>query len=411
MHPTSWLQIDLGRLDANLHAFQNMLQPTGDGRRPRVCGVVKADAYGLGVAPVARRLRDRGVDFLAVFSEQEARELITEHINIPILMLAPVRELHRDDVLYRPMVDGQLHLTLHDLDQLDQTLAMARTYGFIAPLHVQLDTAMSRGGLNREQFDEALRRVADQRLLRVAGVSTHFASAETDPDLTAEQAAQLDAAIAANADFIPDEAIIHMANTAGTLRDPSLHRDMVRVGLGLFGFGLDRLEGPIPVDLPELKPITRWLTRLFHVQRYPAGRSVGYGQTFTLKRDSLLGVAPVGYADGYPLGLTNKASVMVNGAAAPIIGKVNMDQVMVDLTDVGDASVGDIVEMVGFDRESPNALHRLADAAGSNCYEMLCRLATRVPRQYVDSSVNAPKLDPPALRTGVARTVRRSLVG
>jgi alanine racemase len=166
---------------------------------------------------------------------------------------------------------------------------------------------------------------------------------------------------------------------------------MVRVGLGLLGYGPESMRGdPLPHDRPALRPVARWLTRIVHVQRYAKGEPVGYNSTHTLTRDSVLGVVPAGYGDGYPLSLGNRAQVQVvlapnDRCAAAVLGKVNMDQLVIDLTDAPAAAqqIGTTIELISNDPNSPCALPRLAELAGSSCYEMLCRLSSHLPRRHV----------------------------
>ena len=180
---------------------------------------------------------------------------------------------------------------------------------------------------------------------------------------------------------------------------------MIRPGLALLGYGPDLLDGPTALDAPELEPVARWMSRIVHVQRYPRRTPVGYGSTHKLKRESLLGLVPVGYADGYPLALSNKASVRVHGevdAAGPglriaaqtasdcrVLGQVSMDQIVVDLTDVPcddpQELRGRAVEVYGRDPRAPHALPNLATIAKTHVYELLCRISPSIRRVYVQS--------------------------
>lgn len=380
MAETTGLRIDLARLDANLAALRGVTQDA------RCCAVVKADCYGLGAEPIARRLVERGVDMLAVYSLAQARQMIEAGIDAPLLTLGVVDDIAEDDSAAAALRAGRLHVTIHSPEQLQRLIATARRLGATGvPVHLHLDTGMSRGGLSEREFAAVCAGAADLAPARIAGVSTHMASGDDDPDFTAEQLARFDRVLRDCRTTLGDDVMIHIANTAATLRARDYHRDMIRVGLGLYGYGPELLT-PRVDDAPALLPIARWWTRLHHVARFPQGAAVGYNRTHILKRNSLLGVVPVGYADGYSLTLGNKATMDLpaHGAAAPIVGKVNMDQIVIDLTDIPDAKVGDEVILYSDDPASKCAVPNLAQLAGSNCYEMLTRINPRIAREYAD---------------------------
>jgi len=395
---SSWIEVNLTRLDLNIQAFRQVLaRPVTPAasqagikppRQPMLCGVVKADAYGLGAATIAQRLVSKGVDMLAVYSPAQAADLLRVSMSCPILVFAPMRELVRTDALYRAAVTGRLHLAVHDLEQIEQILKIGTTFGCTMPIHLHVDTGMSRSGLNAEQFALALNRINGVRYLRLAGIYSHLASADDAGGMADQQREIFDALIASHAEAIPADTITHLANTFATCRDRQFHREMVRVGLGLYGYGPDLLQGgQIIGEMTELHPIVRWRSRINHVQRYPAGAKVGYNSTYTCPRESVLGVIPVGYADGYPLALSGKSVVALpelsvggRAAVAPVRGRVNMDQIVVDLTDIPNVAVGTLVDLISDDPTSPCALPRLAELANSHCYELLTRLSSRITR-------------------------------
>ena len=179
--------------------------------------------------------------------------------------------------------------------------------------------------------------------------------------------------------------IRHFAGTYAAQRDPKNHYDMVRLGLGLYGYGASE-SGPGPWAGPfDLKPVLRWTSRIVRLKEVPEGVGVGYNHLFTTKRPTRLAVVPVGYSDGYPLALSNKATVRVgeDQVPCPVVGQVNMDQTIIDVTNVEAVSVGDEVELIGREPGADNELQKLAELAGSNPYEMLCRLSPHIKRRYV----------------------------
>ena len=402
----SWLQIDLSAVERNFLALRRLVAPVSDSdasgkppaARPAVCCVVKKDAYGLGAAAVAHRLTKAGCDMLAVYSPQEAELLISKSVTAPILLLSPLRELNRTDALYRPAVAGNLHISIHDLNQLDTVNQIGRTFGIKMPIHLYLDTGMSRSGLNDEQFAQALQNLEKTPHVRIAGAYTHLATADDNPDFAYEQLDRFEQTVEQQADHLPNDCVLHIANSFATMRDRRFHLDMIRPGLALYGFGPELMHGPMLDETPTLTHTTRWVTRINHVQRYPRWTPVGYGSTHKLKRNSIVGIIPVGYGDGYPLALGNKAAVRVftddqgNHFDAPVLGRVNMDQLTIDLTDVpAPGSDGEMhyeslmnatVHVYSDDPAAPNSVPNLARLADVHPYDILCKLSKDLPRKY-----------------------------
>jgi alanine racemase len=398
MHESNWLEIDLTRLDANLAAFRSLA-----GTSTLLCAVVKADAYGTGAVPVAQRLAAQGVDMLAVYNPEQARELVANDIEVPILIMGPLVDLDRDDPLAPAPGSapgcasgsgpGRVQFAIHSGDELIRAERLGAKLGWRLAVHLHMDTGMSRGGIAADELGAVLEAVRTMKHVRLAGLWTHMASSDDDPALTELQCQRFDSALAANDGLMPNDLVIHIANTFTTLRGQRYHRAMVRIGLGLYGFGPQLLTHTSSSGVVEaatkLAPIVRWCSRIAHVRRYPKGAGVGYNQTCHLARDSVLGVVPVGYADGYHLSLSNRGIVglpELHGedqmAAAPIVGKVNMDQIVIDLTDLPTAKVGSLVELYSNDSNSPAAVPALAQLADSHPYDMLTCLSTRIPRHY-----------------------------
>jgi len=407
----SYLEIDLGRVEANLHTLGEHLRAersadaansVKDGPRrpensgpPAVCAVVKKQAYGLGATAIASRLVKAGVEMLAVYDAAEAEQLVTAGITAPMLVLMPVRTLNRTNALYRHATRGRLHLAVHEPDQLAALNEVGHRFGLTLPVHLYLDTGMSRAGLSCEQLADAIAQAQGLRFVRVAGLYSHLATADGDGQFTETQRCRFQQALQEHEPLLDRNTTRHLANTCGILRDPSLHYDMVRPGLGLFGYGPEQMTDRTLHGAASPQAVLRWMSRLIHVQQYAAGSAVGYGATDVLDRDSTLGVVPVGYGDGYPLELSNQAVVRIEGPGgqwheAPVRGRVSMDQLVVDLTEVpasADApgALSDApVEVYSSDAEAANALPRLAELAHTHCYELLCRLSSSLKRQYIN---------------------------
>ena len=391
MPQASRIEVDLGAIEHNVKALRSL---TGKGEsRPAMCVSIKKDAYGLGAVPVAHRLMRLGVEMLAVYSADEATELVSKAVTLPMLMLAPLREVDRTDVLYRHLVAEKLHVSIHDLDQLAAVSELGHKFGIKVPIQPYLDTGMSRSGLNVEQFRDLMKRPGDFPFVRITGLFTHFATADDQPDFCADQMDRFESAIAEFGKALPKDVKLHAANTFACFRDRRYHLDMIRPGLGVYGYGPEWLEpGDIIADAPTLRPAMRWLSRVNHVQRYPRGTPVGYGSTHKLRRESVVGVVPVGYGDGYPVALSNKGVVriMPDGAREPVqckvLGRVSMDQITIDLTDAADGDIhalrGAEVEVYSKDPGAPNAPSTLAKKIKTNTYEMLTRVSPTIPRVH-----------------------------
>ncbi len=398
---TSTIEVDLDAIAHNTELIAGLVGPEAS-----VCAVLKADGYGLGGARIAKRvaavLGEQKGHMIGVYTLDQAREVVEAAIRIPILVLMPIRELRRDDRLYRFAATGKLHFTAHDTDNLEAIAGIADTLGVGIDVHVEVDTGMARGGASDE---EAARMVAfcdSHRRLRLAGLYTHLSSAESDGERTGEQRRRFDAFLRGVAPLTPADCRIHIANTHGVFRGREHHRSMVRVGLGLLGYA-DRVtheEGfALATEAQGLRPALRWTTKLAHVRTISSGTSVGYGSTWAARRTSRIGLLPVGYADGYPLQLSNtgRVGVVLQGgirAYVPVVGAVSMDQTVIDITDVPEAGLGTEVELIGSESGTPNALPAVARAAGTIPYDVLCRLHAHIERRYVTPVIRSRGIRP-----------------
>jgi len=404
---TSQLEIDLSAVERNVRVIRRVLAaghpPRGTSGQndaaPAICAVLKADAYGLGAARIAKRLTSCGVEMIAVYTPEQARGLIEAAIAAPILILMPMRELDRRDELYHAASRSRLHLAVHDRENLSSLIEIADNLGLTLPVHLEVDTGLSRGGAEPREAMSLLARIDEHPRLRLAGLYTHFASGDSDGAFTLEQAERFARLIRDAGDLVPADCLVHQASTYSLFRDVRLHRRMVRVGLALYGYASEEFENPDEFGMLEeaesLEPSVRWISRVVHLKTIDPGTPVGYGSTWRAKRRTRIALIPVGYADGYPRALSNKGRVAIEieaeaggnrvKAFAPIIGRVSMDQITVDVTDLPDGSVklGSVVEVIGKDRTAPNHLATLAREAGTICHELLCRLSPRLPRTYL----------------------------
>ena len=344
---------------------------------------------------------------MAVFAPSEAAMLLDAGIRTPILVLQPVLDLIELKSLQPWLGTGQVHLTLHDLNQLNRLSRSPLAFGQALPVHLEIDTGMSRGGCSPEQVGVLLEMVAKSRQFRLAGIFTHFACAAFDPDFTSRQMDTFEGFLHEHRTAIDPGCVIHAANSFATLRDARYHQSMVRVGLAWAGYGKEWMTGPVGSHQDvELMPILRWTSEITLIKTIEKGATVGYGASWTARRPTVLGIVPVGYADGYPVKPDRMASgkttanvgVMVDPVAlhhpsyAPVVGAVSMNLTTIDLTDVvreigqNEVKPGTKVELISNDPSAPNHLPALAKIAGLIPHEVLCGLNPNTRRMYIDTS-------------------------
>lgn len=398
MSETSRIRINLSAVESNIRILRDVVGP-----EPVICPIVKADAYGLGAAPIARHLVSAGAGMLAVYTSAQAAALARSAVGGPILVLLPVRQMQRIDEAYRLLIRGDLHLTVHDPGHLGDLGRIAERYATIIPVHLEVDTGMSRGGCGPAEAPVITQRISEHRWLRLAGISTHFARAGSDARFTNRQLSIFDAVLDTCSPAVPDDCLIHAANSVATLRHRRYHKTMVRVGQAWAGFGAEHLpDGPFRRQATELRPIVTWKSNIVQIKTIERGTTVGYGSKWTARRRSRIGLVPVGYADGYPMGLgatdaePKPACVRVDiektGGAAfvRVVGQVNMDQITIDLTDLASPGsrrgpkigIGTEVELIGTDPRAPNHVPTLARSAGTVPHQVMCSLNPRIKRTY-----------------------------
>ena len=360
----TWAEVDLDRLARNYHALRGLIAPGC-----KFLGVVKANAYGHGAVPVARKLEALGADYLAVACLDEAVELRRAGLGLPILILGTT------PVEYAPLLlEHHITQSVGDLETARALSAAGEAAGQRLKVHLKVDTGMSRLGFLWSDGAEELRRAAVLPGLDCEGIFTHFANADGDEDYTMTQFTRfldlLDALAGEGITF----AIRHCAASAAVLNYPCTHLDMVRPGIALYGhYPAPDMEYTCP-----LEPVMTFKTRVAAVRALPAGTPVSYGCTHVLDRDSRLAVLPVGYADGYFRLFSDRLKVAVGGGAAPLVGRVCMDMCMADVTDLPQAAAGDEVTLYG----DQVPVEAGADLVGTIQYELLCDVSPRVPRVY-----------------------------
>lgn len=336
--------------------------------------VVKANAYGHGAVEVARTLIAQGISRVAVVSIDEGIALREAGIAIPIVILGPLfPEQIQDLVAYRltPVISDPslLPALAHTTDLLPDTY----------PIHLKIETGMGRLGMST---DELLALIDSGRLpasLRIEGLMTHFA--DSDGPTTSQTEHQLVifqrviSGLTSRGLSIP---LIHAANSGAAVRYPHSHYSLIRPGIMLYGY--HTLPESIPA--PDLKPVLTLRSCIAQMRTVPTGSTISYNATFVAKRSTRVAVLPVGYADGLSRRLSNRGEVLVQGRRANIIGLVCMDMVMIDVTEIPDAAVGDEVILIGRQGADQITAADLAEWTGTIAYETLCAIGPRVPRRY-----------------------------
>lgn len=357
----SWVEVDLAAIAWNVRSFVELVAPS------QVCAVVKADGYGHGDVPVAEAALSAGATWLAVALVEEGIRLREAGVEASILVLS---EPPSDGLA--EVVEWRLTPTIYRPSFAPSFLAAGGQ-----AVHLKIDTGMHRVGADPRQVSDIVAAI-DGAGLTLEGVWTHFAAAEDDAEFTTIQIKDFDDALGA----LGPLPIVHMANTASALQYPRTYRDMVRVGLGVYGLH------PYPTTRPllELQPAMRVVSQVSYVHRHRAGARPSYSRTRPLHADSTVVTVPIGYADGYPRGPgLGVGEVLIGGIRYPLAGNVTMDQIVVD---VGDAEVaeGDEVVLMGKQGAEEISADDWAERLGTINWEIVCQIGPRLPRRYVNST-------------------------
>ena len=373
-YPRVEAEIDLGAIRDNFAAMRGRLRDD-----TKMIAVVKTDAYGHGAVRIAEMMEPEAYIWgFAVATTEEAVELRRAGIRKPILCLGFV--FPQD---YDLLVRLQIRPATFKLSMARQLSEAASRAGMILPVHLAVDTGMGRIGFQvcEEDADEAAE-IAKLSNLKVEGLFTHFARAdERDKDYTQEQFrkyCRFEQMLEERGVSIP---LRHAANSASIMELPGTHLDAVRAGITIYGiYPSDEVDR----NLMPMKPAMSLISHICYIKKVPAGTSISYGGTFVTERESRIATIPVGYGDGYPRNLSNKGSVLIRGRRAPIVGRVCMDQFMVDVTEI-EAEEFDRVTLLGQDGKDAVTADELGRLSGRFPYELVCDISKRVPRVYVDA--------------------------
>lgn len=364
-------EVDLAALAHNVAAIRSVLTPP-----TRILAAVKANAYGHGLAGTSLALERLGVDWFGVAAPSEALVLRRAGVTGNVLLLTPVRE----PATVAALLAANVSLVVTDGPSLDAiTAALPGSGGHAARLHLKVDTGMGRLGLGWRQAADLAQRIDRARGVRLEGVWTHCANSEDDRHGTAAQFAAFDAAVDAITSAGIDPGLRHVANSAAIFGYPEHHYELVRPGIVLYGY---HPAPSVAAIAPPLTRVMRLSAPVTFVKRVQAGTSVSYEGLWTAPRETTVATVRIGYADGFRRGLTGRAEVALRGRRYPVVGRICMDQLMVDVGD-DPVAVGDRVTLFGPGGPGADEVGRLVDTVS---YEMLVGLAERVERVYVDAN-------------------------
>ncbi|MBC5630352.1 alanine racemase [Clostridium sp. NSJ-6] len=366
-----WAEVNLDNIINNINEIKKNINAE------EIIAVVKANAYGHGAIDVAPILVESGADKLAVATLSEALELREAGIKVPILILG-----YTDVSFAEMLINNDIEQTVYSLDYAKELSKKAEALGKIAKIHIAVDTGMGRIGFlpNKKSVEEVVE-ISKLINLKITGVFTHFSNAdEEDKSYAHNQIEKFNSFINEIEKREVNLGVKHISNSASIIDIEDAHYNAIRPGIILYGY---YPSDYINKDKLKLMPALSLKCQVIHVKELPKGEYIGYGRKFRTERDSVIATLPIGYADGYIRGLYGKAQVIINGKLAPVVGKICMDQCMVDVTDIGPVNVGDEVILLGEDNGIKNNADDMAEILDTINYEILCMIGRRVPRIYI----------------------------
>lgn len=378
-----YAKIDLDAIMYNMDQMHKNIK-----KDTKMIAVIKTDGYGHGALQIAKMFEQ--VDYIwgyAVATLDEATQLRIKHIGKPILVLGCIFPEQ-----YEMMLLKNIRMNVYEEEMAQGISDLAHKLGKTAYIHIKLETGMGRLGFEiNEESIAAIKRISKLPDICLEGIFTHFAkSDETDKTFTKKQMEKYDWMVKR----LEEEGISfqyqHCSNSAGIIDVPEANKDMVRAGIAIYGL----YPSPdVDKSRVHLKPALELKSHVAFVKTIHAGTPVSYGGTYVAKQDTIVATIPVGYGDGYPRSLSNKGYVLINGKKAPIIGRVCMDQFMVDVTEIEDVKFGDEVVLIGKSKDTYLAVEDLSELSGRFNYEFVCDLGKRIPRVYVQNGVVVEQVD------------------
>lgn len=370
----AWVEVNLSNLRHNIKSLLNTIGDT------KLMGIVKANGYGHSSVEVAKVLLEYGVGYFGVATLEEAMELRQNGISAPILLLGPTPPYQKE------IVEQDIGITVfNETAIMEWANALAKHHPELKkPIntHLKVDTGMRRLGCEPDEVGYLSNLITSNPLLNLASFYSHLATADNDRDFAIHQKKLFDKAIGELKLNGRDEPLYHIANSAGVILGNEFHYDMVRTGLAMYGID------PTETSSLDFKPVLALKSRIANVKHITKGESVSYSRNFIAKRESKIAIISIGYADGLPRSLSNKAHVLVRGKTAPIIGNITMDQAIIDITDIDDITLGDEVVLIGSQSDKAGKTSTItasdwADMLSTIPYEVVCIFKVRLPRVFV----------------------------
>ncbi len=382
-----WAEIDLDALEHNLKQIKKCLK-----KDTRMMAIVKADAYGHGVFEVAKTAIENGADYLGVAWVCEAIELRKMGITSPILLLGNSFDSVLDEI-----VRYDITATVSDVSFAEKLSSVAEKFNKTAKVHIKIDTGMSRIGFlsdtesARKDTCDKILKISELSGLEIEGIFSHFASAdEENEDYTHMQYNRFLAVVNDLHNMGLIIPIKHICNSAATVKFPQMHLDMVRAGIMMYGLYPSK---SFDKNLLNLIPVMSFKARVTAIKELDKGVPLSYGRTYCTEEKSKIATVSVGYADGYPRALSNAAEVVAGGERVKQVGRICMDQCMIDVSKVNNINVGDEVTLFGKASENGVSADCLADTLDTINYEIVCGVARRVPRIYIKNEKVIKTLD------------------
>ena len=368
-----WAEINLDNLAHNIKEVRRVTDENS-----LVTAVVKANAYGHGSVEASEVFLKNGADRLAVATLSEAIELRRAGIEAPILILGYTPEYQHSIA-----IENNIILAIYTIESAIELSKVASEHKKVAKIHIKIDSGMGRIGFRPEEDSLLLiEKIAKLPNLDIEGIFTHFAKAdETDKSYTKLQFEKFKWMTDQLKERGIDIPIVHASNSAAIIDQPEYNLNMVRGGIIIYGL---YPSNEVNCERVDLKPAMTLKAKISNIKEVPSGTGISYGQIFTTTRESKIATIPIGYADGYTRLLTSKAEVAIKGKRVPIVGKICMDQCMIDITDVEDVEIGDEVILFGDGSEGSPHIDEVAEMLGTINYEVVCMVGRRVPRVYIE---------------------------
>ncbi|MFH1367574.1 MAG: alanine racemase [Elusimicrobiota bacterium] len=362
----TWAEIDLKAFRNNFLKIKSRLK-----KKTKILAVVKANAYGHSAVPLSQEALKLGAAALGVSSLEEGIVLRENGVKGEILILGSIYPLEN----LAAACQYDLIPTISSVQGLAELARVAKRCKKRLPFHLKTDTGMGRIGVSAESAPRLLEKIVLKSEVKMAGMYTHFACADSDKEFTQRQLLKFNEAVR-RARLLGLEFSAHAANSAALFKYKQAHLDMVRPGISLYG--MDPFAGA--EKMLKLEPVLSWKTRIVYLKKVKKNATISYGRTYTAKRPAVIATLPVGYADGYSRGLSNKGEVLIRSKRCPVVGRVTMDMIMVDATNAQGVEIGDEAVLIGRQGDAKLTAENMAAKLNTINYEVTCGISYRVPR-------------------------------